>query len=113
MASRETLDEMAHFDDLLGVKPHGRLVQNDDVRIVDQGLRQADALFVSARQPLDQLGALVAKIGFLDRVVHASAPPFRRNILDPQNEVEIGAHRHIGIERGRLGQIADVTAHLE
>jgi len=40
----EALDELARFIDLLGVEAGGRLVENQDVGIVDDGLRQADAL---------------------------------------------------------------------
>ena len=48
------LDQMAHFDNLLGIEAHGGLVENDDFGIVHQRLCEADALLVSARETLDQ-----------------------------------------------------------
>ena len=73
----KTLDQVAHFDDLLGVEADGRLVENDHVGIVHQRLRQADALLVSAREPLDQLVALVGDVGFLQGVVDRARRAFR------------------------------------
>ena len=55
VAPGKTLDQMADFDDLLGIEAHGGLVEDDDVGIVHQGLRDAYALFVTARKTLDQL----------------------------------------------------------
>ncbi len=55
VAAGEALDQVAHFDDLLGIEAHGGLIENDDFGIVHQGLGQADALLVAAGEALDQL----------------------------------------------------------
>ena len=49
MSFRQPLDQVANLDDLLGVQPHRRLIENHHIRIVDHGLRQTHALLVSAR----------------------------------------------------------------
>ena len=46
----EFLDELARFDDLLRVEAGGRLVEDQDVGVVDERLRQADALPVALRE---------------------------------------------------------------
>ena len=43
----ERSDIVEHLLLLLGIKSDGRLVQNDDLRIVDDGLRQSDTLLIS------------------------------------------------------------------
>ena len=51
----EALDQLARFDDLLRVESGGRLVENQDVGIVNDGLREADALPVAFGELADQL----------------------------------------------------------
>ena len=46
----ELLDQLARFDDLLRVEAGGRLVEDEDVRVVNQRLGEADALAVALRQ---------------------------------------------------------------
>ena len=43
-------DQLPRLDDLLRVEAGGRLVEDQDVGIVDQRLRQADALPIALRE---------------------------------------------------------------
>src|ERR1700677_3584537 len=72
VAAREALDQVANFDDLLGIETNGGLVQNDHVRVVHQRLRDSHALLVAAGKALDQLAAAVFQIGFAHRVGSAA-----------------------------------------
>ena len=45
--ARQFFDQLACFDDLFGIEAGGGLVEDENVRIVDQCLGEADALFVS------------------------------------------------------------------
>ena len=47
VALAEALDQVADLDDLLRVEADGRLVQNQDGRVAEQRLRDADALLVA------------------------------------------------------------------
>ena len=67
----ELLDELARLDDLLGVEARGRLVENQNLRIVKNRLRKPDALPVSLRQ----LPAMTIR-----HVVDARAP---HGVFDP------------------------------
>jgi len=51
----ETLDEIASLVDLLGVQSGGGFIQNQHIRIVNNGLRQTNALPVSLRKFAQQL----------------------------------------------------------
>ena len=54
VVSAEALDEVADLDDLLRVKADGGLVQNEDRRVAEQSLRNADTLLVALRQVADE-----------------------------------------------------------
>ena len=60
VVARQALDQRPGLDDLLRVQAGGGLVQNQDVGIVDDRLRQSDALPVAFGKLADQL---VADIG--------------------------------------------------
>ena len=74
----QAADQIARFVDLLGVQPGGGLVENQNVGVVDDGLRQSDALPVAFGQLADQFGADVgdgAALGdFSDAVRQARRP---------------------------------------
>src|SRR5690348_900649 len=111
--AREAFDQVAHFDDLLGIEADGRLVENDDVRIVHERLGDADALLVAARKALDEFVAALGEICFGHGVVNARAALFGRDVFNASDEIEIGFHAHIGINGRRFGQVADVAADFE
>ena len=46
----QLLDELPRFDDLLRIESGGRLVEDQDIGIVNERLRQTDALPVAFRQ---------------------------------------------------------------
>ena len=44
MLGAQLSDQLAHLDDLLGVQANGRFVENQHLRIVEDGLGQAHPL---------------------------------------------------------------------
>ena len=54
VVSAEALDKVADLDDLLRVEANGGLVQNEDRRVAEQSLRNADTLLVALRQVADE-----------------------------------------------------------
>ena len=57
MIAGEGLEELADFDDLLGVEAGGGLIEDEDIGVVDDGLGDSDALAVAFGELADQLGA--------------------------------------------------------
>ena len=55
MLAAQRADELAHLDDLHRVEAAGRLVEDQQLRLVHQRLGHADALPVAVRQAEDQL----------------------------------------------------------
>jgi hypothetical protein len=70
ISARQILDELAGFDDLLGVQSGRRLVQNQYLGVVDERLRKTDALSVT----LGQLAAVA--------VGHVQHPRAAHRVLD-------------------------------
>ena len=50
----EAFDQRPGFGNLLRIEARGRLIEDQHVRVVNDGLREADALPVAFRQLLDQ-----------------------------------------------------------
>ena len=110
---RELLDQLAGLDDLLRVEAGRRLVEDEHLGVVEQRLREADALPVALRE----LAALAVRhVGdprALHHRGHARLALGPRHALDARAEVEILAHAHVGVERRRLGQIAGAALGLD
>ena len=68
----EGREQLADLDDLLGIETAGRLVEDQDVGVVDDGLGDADALAVAFGQLADQLVADVAERAAADDLVDAA-----------------------------------------
>ena len=108
MVTSEHTDEVSDFDDLLGVKTDGRLVQDDDLGIADECLRDADTLTVALGQIADDtlvhvrdlgnfadlLNVLLAVEGALFQLIH---------------EVEVFRNRHVEVKRRLFGEITHQT----
>ncbi len=52
--ARQTPDQAADLDDLRGVQPDGRLVEDEQLWLVQDGLRQPDALPIALGELADR-----------------------------------------------------------
>ena len=103
---------VAGLDDLLGIEAGGGLVEDQHVGIVDDGLREADALPVAFRKLADQLVADIADGAALHDFVDAARRDRSADALELADEVEVLADLHFRVERRRFGQVADALLHL-
>ena len=71
VVARQAANQLAGFIDLLGVEAGGRLVENQDVGVVDDGLRQSDALPVALGKLADQFVRDVGDGAALGNLRHA------------------------------------------
>ena len=111
--SGETFDQVAHFDDLLGIEADGWFIENDYIGIVDQGLGDSYALLIAAGEALDELVALVFEAGFFDGVLDAGFAFIGGDIFDARDEIEIRVHGHVRIERRIFWEITDAAADFD
>ena len=100
---------------MLGVEPGRRLVENQHFGIVQNRLREADALAIAFRQLPAVARRHVVHARAPHRLFHALAPLAGRNALDldARDKLQVLAHRHLGIERRRFRQIAGAPLGLD
>ena len=111
VVSAEALDEVADLDDLLRVKADGGLVQNEDRRVAEQSLRNADTLLVALRQVADDTSVDVVNLrqaaDLADMLLAVEL-----DALQLIHEVEVLFDRHIHVKRRQLRQVADELFHF-
>ena len=102
----EALDEVADLDDLLRVEADGGLVQNENRRVAEQSLRNADTLLVALRQVADETSVDVVNLrqtaDLADMLLAVEL-----DALQLIHEVEVLFDRHIHVKRRQLRQVAD------
>ena len=109
---RKTPDQRPHMADLGRVEAVGRLVEDDDLRPVQDRLCDADALPVAARERGDRIGGFLAKLGGGDRLAQPRRPRLHRNAAQLGRVVEEVDNSHLGVKRAILRQIADPLLRL-
>jgi hypothetical protein len=105
-------DEVAHDEDLVRVEADGRLVHDDDGRLGEDGLGDADALAVALGELADDLVADALQVAELEHLVDARAELAARDLLQPAAEVEVFAHAHVLGQRVVLRHVADAALDL-
>src|SRR5262249_17438734 len=105
-------DEGEHFTDLAGIEPVGGLIENEHLGIVNERLREADALPEALRKMSEQALRDAREPAGLDRprdrVLHRPA----LDAADAGREAEIRDDGHVVVEWRVLGQIADAAPDL-
>ena len=102
----EVTDQVADLDDLLGVKTDRRLVENDDLGVADERLRDADSLAVALGQIANDAVVNVLDLNDLANL-RQMLLAIQRTALELVVEVEIFLDGHVQVQGGLLGQIAD------
>jgi len=97
-------DDLAHLVLLVGVEPVGRLVQNDDVGIVEQCLSDPDAALETLRQSFDWLMQDLGNFDHLDDTPYPILGFAAGEAANVGDKVEKGGGRHVGIGRSALGR---------
>ena len=107
------LNHFSDFNDLNGVEPDGRLVQNKNFRIVDQGLGQSHSLLVAFGQAPDDAVAHVSQSALFQHAVHGGGNLLFGNVAQTGREFEEFGNRHVLIQRRSFGQVADDLADFQ
>jgi hypothetical protein len=109
---RHLADQRADLVLLVGVEPVGGLVHDQHRRVVQDGLRQADAPLVALAERLDALVHHAAQVHGLRRGL--DAPPRLRAVeaAHARHEGQEAVRRHVGIAGRALRQVADLALGL-
>ena len=100
-------DEVADLDDLLGVQTHRRLVEDDDLGRADECAGDAHALTVALGQVLDDALADVPDAHHLADLTDVGLAG-KLAALQLVVEAQVLVHRHVQVEGGLLGEVADL-----
>ena len=106
MVAGELLDELPRFDDLFRIQPRGRLVEDEHVGVVDEGLGEADTLLVALGQLAAEPVAHVVDARPFHDLLQALAAFAARDALDLGDELEILDDAHVRVERRRFRKVA-------
>jgi hypothetical protein len=96
-----------------GVEAARRLVEDQHVGLVHHRLGEADALAIALRQLEDVLAGHEREAAQPDDPVDLGPDRAARHAPDLGGEAQVVVDPHLGVERRRLGQVADLAAHLE
>ncbi len=104
-------NDVAHFAPADRIEPGHRLVEKKYLRIVKNGLRDADALEHALRKFPELHVARGRKAHALEISFHALAPLGRAIAGKSRVVIEKFARRQIIVEIGLLGEITDLAVH--
>ena len=102
----EVLYEVADLDYLPGVEAHGGLVEDDDLRVAQQGLGDAHALAIALGEVLYEPVRDVAYLRDGHDALHLLCELGPAQALSVSDEGEIFPRRPVHVERRLLRQIA-------
>ena len=103
----EPADQFPQLDDLLRVKPHCRLVQNQKPGMPDQGLGKPNPLAVAFGKVPDQPFAHPRKVQAVTNAGNLGLIFPSGQAAQAAGKGQLLLHRHIRVNRGDLRQIAD------
>ena len=105
------LQDGHHLDARPGVQPAGRLVQQQQLRVVDQHPRQAEPLLHAPAQRADERPFLLRQPHQFQHVVHRLLPLRRRNLVAGAKEIQVLRHLHVLIHAEEVRHVTNHVAH--
>jgi hypothetical protein len=107
----ERIDEVPEAPPRGGVHPGGRLVEEQDRRLVQHRATKRQALLPAARKVSDHRVRPVCEPRHADRELEPLLEPRALHPIDAAEEVQVLHDREIAIERELLRHVADMLAH--
>ena len=105
-------EQLTQLDPCARVEAGRRLVEQEHLRIVDQRVRQAEALLHPARQRLDVGVALVGEVDELEQVADHPAPRRRAEAVAAGEEVEVLPDLHVVVDPERVRHEPEDATYL-
>ena len=113
MVRGNLLDKLPHLENLVGVEAVGRLVEDDELRPVHDGLGDTEALLVTAGQVADEPLAEVGDAATLLHLLHGGADKAGRHGPQLGAVHEVLVHGVVRVQGRFLRQEADILAGLD
>ena len=103
----QRLDQVPDLNNLLRVKSHGRLIQNNDRRISQHSLCQSDSLFISFGKVFDQPVLHICDLHQFHNFLNMFFPFSLGYFLQFRSKLQIFQYSHIHIQRRYFRKITD------
>ena len=108
----ELAEELAQLDPGPRIEAGRRLVEEQDLRVVDERVGEAQPLLHAPREALDVRVALVAEIDEVEEVADHPPPPIGRDAVAAGEEVEILPDLHVVVDAEDVRHEAEDAACL-
>ena len=109
----QPLDQVAGFINLLGIEAGGGLIEDQHIRVVNNGLRQPHSLAIAFGEFAQQLVFHIRHKAAVAHIVDALFQFRAGQALQLAHEAQIFDRLHFKIERRGFGQISDSLFYLE
>ena len=100
---RDLLDQVTDLHDLVRVQTVRRLVQNNELGVVDDGLRYTHALLITAREVTDQTFVEMTDPALAHNLLHGRRYLAVRDMTQARAILQVLRHRQIRVQGRRLG----------
>ena len=110
--ARQTFDERTHETYLVRIKPDGRFVEDDQIRLVNDGIRQPDTLFVAFGKLTDDALAHIRETALLENRINAVPRASATQAFQPRAKLEVFADAHLVVQRIIFRHVTDATTHF-
>ncbi len=112
MILAESPNQIADLRNLFGIQSHRWLIQNQNGRKAQNGLRKPHTLFVALGKILDEASGHILQSGHFQHLGDLTGALCFGNLFQLRAETQIFCHRHILIKGRLLRQIADTSLGL-
>ena len=109
----KVLDQLAHAADLIRVQADGRLIEDQQIGLVHQRIREAHALAVALRERADDPVLDVLQPAQFLHIAHALLEPAAGHSLELRAVNQVLRHPHVRIERHVLRHVTRCAARLD
>src|SRR5439155_9328471 len=106
-------EDLAHLDPRPGIQPGGRLVEDQQSRVVDQAVRQAQPLAHAAGEALDVGTALVGKTHDLEQVAGHPGAALGTDPVAASEEIEVLPDSQVVVDAVEVRHVADAAPNLD
>ncbi len=107
----ELAHEPANLEDLVRIQSAGRLVEDENIGVVDDGLREAGALPIAFGEVIDRPIGHLLEAALLNRPVDVLGTLAGGDTAGLRDELQVLHHVELGVERRALGEVPDIALH--
>ncbi len=102
-------DELADFMFLIRIQPVGRFIENQHLRIMNDGLRETGAMPVSLGEGVHVLMQDGFEETEVDDPVDGGLPGIPAQAANLGGKIQKARHGHVRIRKGVFGQVTDIN----